>query len=120
MADAEQLRQHKAHDPEVIHRSFLEAQLILDSSPTTDKWGHLAVQQATALVAVALASRLAPGQAAGTYVARVCERIVGLRGLRITWGKRGEQILYALVTNASDRHDDDVLLWIKRHTRQTK
>ena len=120
MVDAEQLRQRKAHDPEVIHRSFLEAQLILDSSPTTDKWGHLAVQQATALVAVALASRLAPGQAAQTYVARVCERIVGLRGLRITWGKRGEQILYALLTNARDRHDDDVLLWIKRHTRRTK
>lgn len=49
-----------------------------------------------------------------------CESIVGLRGLRIVWGKKGTQNLYALLAKARDRHDDDVLMWIKRHTRQTE
>ena len=118
MARAGPLKPRAGHDPEVIQRSFLEAQLILDSSPGEDQWGHLAAQQATALVAVALESRLARGKAAQTYVTRVCERIMGLRGLRIDWGKRGAQTLYALLGKARDRHDDDVLMWIKRHTRE--
>jgi len=118
MARAGPLRPRAGHDPEVIQRSFLEAQLILDSSPAEDELAHLAAQQATALVAVALESRLAPGKAAQAHVARVCERIMGLRGLRIDWGKRGTQALHALLGMARDRHDDDVLMWIRRHTRQ--
>jgi hypothetical protein len=118
MADRKSLVQRRDHDPEVIHRSFLEAQLALDSAPGEDAWGRLAAQQATALVAIALGGRLAPNEAARDYVTRVSERIIGLRGLRIVWGARGQQVLYELLARASDRHDDDVLLWLKRHTRK--
>jgi hypothetical protein len=120
MAVRHGLVQRRDHDPEVIHRSFLEAQLLLDHSPAEDAWGLLAAQQATALVAIALAGRLAPNEDAREYVAQVCERIIGLRGLRIEWGVRGRQILYDLLTKASGRQDDAVLLWIKRHAKKRK
>ncbi len=120
MAVRHGLVQRRDHDPEVIHRSFLEAQLVLDHSPAEDAWGLLAAQQAAALVAVALAGRLVPNEDARDYVAQVCERIIGLRGLRIEWGVRGRQSLYELLTKANDRRDDDVLLWIKRHAKKRR
>jgi len=110
----ERLRQRSAHDPEVIHRSFIEAQAVLDSSPNADDWGHLAAQQATALVAVALAGRFEEGKAAQALVIRVCERIMNLRGLRINWGDEGKESLYKLSVEAKFRQDDEVLWWLKR------
>lgn len=120
MADRKGMEQRRDHDPEVIHRSFLEAQLALDSAPDPDRWGRLAAQQATTLVAIALAGRLAPNEAAQAYVTQVCQRIMGLRGLRIDWGARGKRNLFDLLAGATDRHDDDVLGWIKCHTRKRK
>jgi len=113
----ERLRQRAAFEPEVMQRSFLEAQLILDSSPIADDWGCLAAEQATALVAVALASRLVESTVTRAFVARVCERIMSLRGLRIEWGAKGQKQLDELLRAAKDRHDEDVLLWIRQHSR---
>ena len=118
MAGRRGLTQRRSHDPEVIHRSFLEAQLALDSAPGSDAWGRLAAQQATALVAVALTARLVVNEAARDYVTSVCQRIMGLRGLRIASASRGQQAFFDLLARATDRHDDDVLLWIKRRTRK--
>ena len=118
MAAHHGLIQRRDHDPEVVHRSFLEAQLVLEHSPAEDAWGLLAAQQAAAFVAIALAGRLVPNEDARHYVAQVCQRIIGLRGQRIEWGVRGQQTLYELLTKARDRHDDDVLLWIKRHVKK--
>ncbi|MEK6258479.1 MAG: hypothetical protein AABP62_07640 [Planctomycetota bacterium] len=109
----DKLRQRPQHDPEVIHRSFLEAQVILDSSPEEDDWGRIAAQQAAALVTVALASRLEPSDPAKTYVAQVCDRVLSLRGLRIEWETEDPTSLFELASAARDRHDDDVLGWIK-------
>ena len=113
MGAVDKVQQRSHHDPEVIHRSFLEAQVILDSSPKNDDWGQLSAQQAAALVTVALAARLEPSDSARTYVANVCNRILGLRGLRIDWQGEDADELFQLASAATERHDDDVLLWIK-------
>jgi hypothetical protein len=113
LAFVDKLRQSPYHDPDVIHRSFLEAQVILDSSPENDDWGKLAAQQAAALVAVALANRLEPSDAAKMYVANVCSCVLGLRGLQIDWETGDDGALFELASAARDRHDDDVLFWIK-------
>ncbi len=114
------LMQRPDHDPEEIQKCLLAAQAGLDHSRANDAWGRLAAQQAAALVAVALAGRLVANEAAQDYVTQVCQRIVGLRGLQIRWGAQGRKTLYGLLTKATDRLDDDVLLWIKRHTRKKK
>jgi hypothetical protein len=116
MAGVEPLRQRPTHDPDVVHWSFLEAQSILDSSSENDDWGRLAAQQAAALVGVALGGRFVEGTPAQVYLARVSDRIIGLRGGRIDWGEDGETVFYRLLIGARERHDDDVLLWIKEHT----
>ncbi|MHC4399849.1 MAG: DUF4062 domain-containing protein [Planctomycetota bacterium] len=118
MGRVEPLHQRTTHDPAVVHHSFLEAQVILDSSPHADEWGRLAAQHATALVAVASAHRLAASKTAEVYIARVCDRIMSLRGLRVDWGEGGQETFYKLLLDAKDRHDDDVLLWIKNHTSE--
>ncbi|MBP85697.1 MAG: hypothetical protein CMJ64_03115 [Planctomycetaceae bacterium] len=113
MAHVDKLRQRRHHDPEVIHRSFLEAQVILDSSPENDDWGQIAAQQAAALVMVALACRLESSDSAKAYVANVCNCVLGLRGLRIDWDTQDANELFELAVAARDRHDDDVLIWVK-------
>lgn len=114
LAHFDKLRQRSHHDPEVIHRSFLEAQVILDSSPDNDDWGQIAAQQAAALVTMALTGRLEPSDLTKAYVACVCNRVLSLRGLQIDWETEDAGALFDLASTAKDRHDDDVLSWIKQ------
>lgn len=116
MRGVDQLQQRKVHDPDVIHRSFQEAQIILDSSPDNDEWGQLAAQQAAALVAVALASRFVENESSRLYFARVSERILALREVAIEWSEDARRDFSGLLMAARDRHDDDVLLWLKNRT----
>ena len=115
MAFVGKLRQRSHHDADVGHCSFLEAQMILDSSPEDDDWGQIAAQQAAALVAVALANRLELSDSAIIYVANVCRCVLNLRGLRGDWDTEDAAALFELASTARNRHDDDVRIWIKEH-----
>lgn len=117
MAFVEKLQQRLHHDPDVIHRSLLEAQIILDTSPESDDWGWIAAQQAAALVVVALAGRLEPTESAKVYIASVCNCILKLRGLRVDWTVEEATTLFELGAAARERHDDNVLTWIKQRAR---
>ena len=116
LSRVERLPQRVDHDPEVMSRSVLEAEVILDSSPAQDDWGRRAAQQAATLVAVALAGRLEDSVSARTYVVRVCERILNLRGLQLEWRDEDVPEFFRLVAAAKEPHDDDVLRWMRQHT----
>jgi Domain of unknown function (DUF4062) len=111
------VRQNSGYDPEVVQLSFLEAQVILDSSPDRDDWGRLSVEQACALVSVALASRLERSEAAISLIREVCSRILQLRGLNIDWRDQSPSELFDLANDATDRHDDETLIWIRERTQ---